>query len=514
MTRRDVVSLTMAAIFAAWSTQASAGFWAARRLHGDEVPPTETSFIQTSLEGASGTYVRLDQVDSQDTDTKVSVLPGRRHATVSCRQPSTAFQDATVGNAEVDLNVVAGRIYHLRNANQPRAADDSPRALVRCVVGSDCASPVATLTQSKGTCRVELVVTRKLLSSDVRWDACQKATTLEAAEEWCGAFNYESSAHDPRAPAARERLKVMQANASQMPDADARLVAAVTSGDVPEMERALQDGASTNLRVCRLVSDVSKTARYASASSPACQDAKVEDLTELLANRPMWSQTPELVALGAAGFKATLTGSEALKRVLDTPTAVSGREQNTMARVAFADAWTAAGVAYGADDLRAAAYRVRSAHRDDLEPVIAALAQSSGAGAAVAAAARAADVDTAAQAQRAADAKAAFEARQAAITQAHLTSLNRGDLVCSWIQGTITQTFGPLKGTAQAQAYLVSAFVEDKASPKVQLRVASIRMRDRFGRLQQFDQLDGEVVMRPGVVLWSDANRWNACPSE
>lgn len=115
--------------------------------------------------------------------------------------------------------------------------------------------------------------------------------------------------------------------------------------------------------------------------------------------------------------------------------------------------------------------------------------------------------------------QAAVESKQR--TLEHKAQLNAklvrqiGQKICRSVEGTfalpVAQSIGQtLYGEAVATRYYVTAFTENSANSKIQLRISSV-YRMEGSKLINVETLGGKTVYRTNAVLWEDPNEWEPC---
>lgn len=112
-----------------------------------------------------------------------------------------------------------------------------------------------------------------------------------------------------------------------------------------------------------------------------------------------------------------------------------------------------------------------------------------------------------------------LEAQEAADRQQAIKDLpvakTIGQKICKTMDGTLQSAQyvangRPLYGATMNVKYFLTAFTENAVGQKIQLRIASIRMR-QGGNLVNMDRLDGDTVLQNNSVVWDDPLLWRPC---
>jgi hypothetical protein len=90
-----------------------------------------------------------------------------------------------------------------------------------------------------------------------------------------------------------------------------------------------------------------------------------------------------------------------------------------------------------------------------------------------------------------------------------------GQKICKEINGTERRTLGTyngesLYGPESKRKYHITAFTENIAGEKIQLRIAGIRKEIPSG-FSNIDRIEGDTVLQPNSVVWDDPLEWQPC---
>ena len=85
-----------------------------------------------------------------------------------------------------------------------------------------------------------------------------------------------------------------------------------------------------------------------------------------------------------------------------------------------------------------------------------------------------------------------------------------GQKICRTIEGTNQSAFYVVAGRQVRPQYFLTAFTENTANDKIQLRIASIRAKLSTGFVNT-DRLDGDIVLQNNSVIWDDPLLWHPC---
>lgn len=85
-----------------------------------------------------------------------------------------------------------------------------------------------------------------------------------------------------------------------------------------------------------------------------------------------------------------------------------------------------------------------------------------------------------------------------------------GQKICRTLDGAAQSAMYVINGRQMRPQYVLTAFTENVANDKIQLRIAAIRARLPTG-FASVDRLDGDMVLQNNSVIWDDPLLWHPC---